>query len=163
MHGKSIFIYLVLLFCAASQVNFTQQVNTPLEDISKEAELILTGKVTQQTSDWNKDKSRIYTVANIQVEEYIKGNAAGNTVSIKYLGGEVGEVGEIYSHMPRFKDNEVVLVFLKKENNGNDYKVFNGEDGKISLVFDPKTGELVTSSNIRVSALKTQIKNYIND
>ena len=131
--------------------------------MSKGADVIITGKVTEQTSSWNEDQTRIYTRATIQVEEYIKGNSAGSTITIKYLGGEVGEVGEMYSHMPRFDTEEEVLVFLKKDDKSADFKVFNGEDGKISVINDQETGEKVTTSNVRINSLKAQIKSYLND
>jgi hypothetical protein len=69
----------------------------------------------------------------------------------------------MYSHMPRFEDNEEVLVFLKKDEKSSEFKVFNGENGKISVIEDPQTGDKVTTSNVRISSLKTQIKSYIND
>lgn len=157
------FLLNLLIICAVSFTSFAQQIKTELKDLSKGADVILTGKVTQQASSWNEDKTRIYTQATIQVDEYIKGNNAGNTVTVKYLGGEVGEVGEMYSHMPRFEDKEEVLVFLKRDEKSTNYKVFNGENGKISVINDPKTGERVTTSNVQINSLKTQIKNYINN
>ena len=84
-------------------------------------------------------------------------------MTVKYPGGEVGEIGETYSHMPRFEDKEDVLVFLKKDEKSADYKVYNGENGKISVINDFKTGEKVTTSNVQINSLKAQIKNYIND
>ena len=157
------FLLNLLIICAVSFTSFAQQIKTELKDLSKGADVILTGKVTQQASSWNEDKTRIYTQATIQVDEYIKGNNAGNTVTVKYLGGEVGEIGEMYSHMPRFEDKKEVLIFLKKDEKSTNYKVFNGENGKISVIGDPKTGEKVTTSNVQVSSLKAQIKNYINE
>ena len=127
------------------------------------ADVIITGKVTQQSSSWNEDNTRIYTKATIQVDEYLKGINNGTSVVVTYLGGEVGDVGEMYSHMPRFVDNEEVLVFLKKDEKSSDYKVFNGENGKISVINDPKTGEKVTTSNVQINSLKAQIKNFVND
>ena len=157
-------VYLTLLFfCGTYTANFAQQIASELNELSKGADVILTGKVTQQASSWNENKTRIYTRATIQVEEYIKGNNAGNTVTVKYPGGEVGEVGELYSHMPRFEDNEEVLVFLKKDENNTDFKVYSGEGGKISVINDQRTGEKVTTSNLRISFLKAQIKSYLND
>jgi hypothetical protein len=97
------------------------------------------------------------------VEEYLKGNTNEGSIVVTYLGGEVGDVGELYSHMPRFEDNEEVLVFLKKDEKSTDYKVFNGESGKISVVNDPQTGEKVTTSNVRINSIKAQITSYIND
>jgi hypothetical protein len=131
--------------------------------MSKNADLIITGKVTQQSSSWNEDNTRIYTRATIQVEEYLKGNNNNGPIIVSYLGGEVGEVGEMYSHMPRFEDNEEVLVFLKKDDKSTNYKVFNGEEGKINVIIDPKTGEKVTTSNVQINTIKAQIKSYIND
>ena len=163
MSGKSIFIIIAFMFSTMSSLNLAQQIRVDIKDLSKDADLIITGKVSQQTSSWNEDKTRIYTIATIEVEDYIKGNVTGNSVSVKYLGGEVGDVGETYSHVPTFENNEEVLIFLKKNESNSDFSVLYGEEGKISLVNDSQTGELVTSSNVRVSSLKTQIKNYITD
>ncbi len=160
---KSYLLYVLLIVSGLFLNTFAQQIATELKELSNGADIILTGKVTEQASSWNENKTRIYTQATIQVEEYIKGNSTGNTVTVKYPGGEVGEVGEMYSHMPRFKDKEEVLVFLKKDEKGTDFKVYNGEDGKIIIINDPKTGEKVTTSNVQINSLKAQIKNYINE
>jgi hypothetical protein len=152
-----------IIVCGFHFTTLAQLNPSEINSLSKGADVILTGKVTEQASSWNESKTRIYTQATILVDEYIKGNGTGNTVTVKYLGGEVGEIGEKYSHMPRFVDNEDVLVFLKKDNNNADYKVFNGENGKISVIKDSKSGEKVTTSNVQINSLKAQIKNYINE
>lgn len=153
----------LILVCGMNYTTFAQQMAVGLQDLSVGADVIITGKVTQQFSSWNDDNTRIYTKATIQVDEYLKGINNGSSITVTYLGGEVGDVGEMYSHMPRFQDNEEVLVFLKKDNKNSDYKVFNGENGKISVIDDPKTGEKVTTSNVQINSLKAQIKNYVND
>lgn len=164
MAVKSVHILFTFLFlCGIYPAYLAQQMSSELRDLSTGADIIVTGKVSEQTSSWNEDKTRIYTKATILVDEYLKGNNTGNTVTVKYLGGEVGEIGEMYSHMPRFEDKEEVLVFLQKDDKNTEYKVYNGENGKISIVNDPKTGEQVTTSNLRISSLKSQIKSYIND
>lgn len=142
---------------------FAQLTSSDVESMSKNADLIITGKVVEQNSTWNENQTRIYTKATIQIEEYLKGNNNGSSLIVTYPGGEVGEVGETYSHMPRFEDNEEVLVFLKKDEKSTSYKVFNGEAGKITVITDPRTGEKVTSSNVSVSSFKAQIKSYIID
>ena len=63
--------------------------------------------------------------------------------------------------MPRFSKDEDVLLFVKKDKRDLDYKVFNGEDGKMTLYTDKKTGEKMTSSNKKISTLKKEIKNYV--
>ena len=162
MAGKSIFILFLSLFLLGEQQQyFAQQATAELKDLSRDADLIITGKVIQQTSSWNEDRTRIYTSATIQVGDYIKGANNGGSVVVTHLGGEVGDVGETYSHVPTFENNEEVLVFLKKDNTNSEYKVLYGEDGKIGLTNDTRTGEKVTNSKVPVSSLKAQIKNYI--
>jgi len=164
MLPKPISIFIAFLFlCRFYPTYLAQQMSSELQDLTIGSDVILIGQVTQQTASWNENHTRIYTKAIIQVDEYLKGNNTEGTVTVKYLGGEVGEIGEMYSHMPRFEDQEDVLVFLKKNETGSDYKVFAGEDGKIIIINDPKTGEKVTTSNVPLNSLKAQIKNYIND
>jgi hypothetical protein len=158
----NLFYAMVIVFSFYS-TSFAQLTSSDVESMSKNADLIITGKVVEQNSSWNESKTRIYTQATIQVEEYLKGSNNNKPVVVSYPGGEVGEVGELYSHMPRFEDNEEVLVFLKNEYESTNYKVLNGEDGKINIVTDPRTGEKVTSSNVSVSSLKAQIKSYVID
>ena len=112
-----------------------------IKNLSEGADLILTGKVIQKESSWNASKTRIYTKATLQVDEMLKGNNNANDVEVNYPGGEVGDVGELYTHMPQFEDNEEVLVFLIKDEKSNEYKVLNGQEGKITVIEDEKTNE----------------------
>jgi hypothetical protein len=153
-------IVIVISFYSTS---FAQLTSSGVENMSKNADLILTGNVVEQNSSWNENNTRIYTQATIRVEEYLKGSNNSGLVIVSYLGGEVGDVGEMYSHMPRFENNEEVLVFLKKDDKSTNYKVFNGEEGKINVIIDPQTGEKVTTSNVQINTLKAQIKSYIKD
>jgi len=146
-------------FFAAS----AQDQSLEIKKLSKGADVILTGKVTKQNSSWNENKTRIFTKATLQVDEYLKGSNNKNSIEVTYPGGEVGEVGELYTHMPRFKNDEEVLVFLQKDEKNTGYKVFNGEDGKITLINDEKTGKKITSSKVRIDYLKSQIKSFVNE
>jgi hypothetical protein len=157
---RSYLLFVIIIFSGLYFTSLAQLSSSELKILSEKADVILTGKVTQQASSWNENKTRIYTHATIQVEEYLKGNNNGSSISIVYPGGEVGEVGELYSHMPRFTKNEDVLLFLKKDLKTSDYKVLNGEDGKINLITDSKTGEMITTSKVKVSTLKAKIKSY---
>lgn len=152
-----------IFVCGIYSTTFSQQMAVELEDLSLGADVIVTGKVSEQSSSWNEDNTRIYTRATIKIDEYLKGNNNGSTVVVTYLGGEVGDVGEMYSHMPKFEDQEEVLVFLEKDDNNSDYKVFYGEEGKISVINDPKTGEKITTSKVKINTIKAQIKSYVSE
>ncbi len=158
-------IYFCLIILASFLTHqkeiFSQTKQSSIESLSERAEVILTGKVINQKSKWNDDQTRIFTQSTIQVDEYLKGNDANKNITITTPGGEVGEVGELYTHMPRFSSDEEVLLFIKKDKNNVDYKIVDGEDGKLTLVRNEKTGELVTSFNKKVSSLKSEIKSYV--
>jgi hypothetical protein len=142
--------------------SFPQSINSSIKSLSEKADLIVEGKVIQKKSSWNKDKTRIYTDVTVQVDDYLKGNKGNNTIVITTPGGEVDGVGELYTHMPRFNNNEDVLVFVKEDKKDRSFKVFNGEDGKITLYKDKVTGEKVTPFNKKVSSLKKEITDYVN-
>ncbi len=154
-------IYLLLLFCGIYVSASAQTFQSKIKMLTEKSDVILTGKVVKQKSNWNHSKTKIYTNVTIEVNEVIKGSAVDKNIEVKHLGGEVGDVGEWYSHIAQFKPDEEVLLFAKKEKNDKSYILSNGEDGKITLFNDKKTGEKITSSNIKISTLKKEIKNYV--
>ena len=159
---RSYFLFVLMIISGFYFTSLAQLSSSEIKILSEKADVILTGKVAQQTSSWNENKTRIYTHATIRVEDYIKGNNSGNTVTVTYPGGEVGDIGEMYSHMPSFEKNEEVLLFLKKDTRNTSFKVVNGEDGKITVTTNTKTGEKITSSKRHISSLTAQIKSYID-
>lgn len=163
MCNSKIILMIILIYGGFLSVVFAQDEQAVIKKLVKGADVILTGKVTKQNSSWNENKTRIYTKATLKVDDYLKGNNNTNTVEVTYPGGEVGDVGELYSHMPRFTNDEEVLVFLKKDKKNISYRVYDGEEGKISLIRDSKTGEKVTTSNIKVNHIRAQIKSYLNE
>ena len=159
---KNLLAVLIVLF-AAHSVGFSQHLGSSIEKLSNEADMILTGKVVERESQWDAGKTKILTKVKIKVDEYLKDESNQKEIFVTQLGGEVGGIGEIYSHMPRFKNDEEVLLFLKKDKAvQNNYKVLNGEDGKITLYNDARQGERVTASNEKISVLRERIRSYVH-
>lgn len=141
--------------------SFSQTIHSELKNLSQHAELILTGKVVEQKSEWNKGNTAIFTTVTIAVDEYLKGSINQSNIKITHPGGEVGDVGELYSHVPGFTKDETVLLFVKKNKTDNTYQVLEGEVGKISLQLSSNTGEKVTADNKSLTALRKQINSYL--
>jgi hypothetical protein len=129
--------------------------------LTKKADIIVTGKVTHKQSNWNENKTRIYTKTTIKVNELLKGKASGKSIEVIYPGGEVGEVGELYTHMPTFENDEEVLVFLKKDKKNKRYKVLAGEEGKIKILKEEHSKSKISASSSSIENIKTQIKNIV--
>ena len=158
---KHFYTIFIILFIILSVPSNAQQNQKLVQNLTENSDLILEGKVVKQSSRWNSDKSRIYTDVSLEVEEYLKGNKGNKTITVTTLGGEVDGVGELYSHMPTFKNDEEVLLFVKKDKEGDNYKVLDGEDGKMTLNRDKVTGEKIGFSNKKVSTIKNEIKSYL--
>lgn len=160
---KRYLIFSAVIILAAGLLVHTaaQDQKNEIKRMSLEAEIILTGKVLNQKSVWNKNKTKISTNVMVEVEEYLKGNRTDKNIIVEHPGGEIGEIGEWYSHTPRFNNDEEVLLFLKKDNKNNFYKVLNGEDGKLSLQTDKESGKKITTARVDVSVFKKTIKNVL--
>ena len=152
---------LILLFLTFHLTAFAQKEASVIKKLSKGADVILTGKIIKKESSWNAARTKIYTKSTLQVDEHLKGDDKSTSVEIIHWGGEVDGVGELYSHMPKFEENEEVLVFLKKDDMNHGYKVLNGEEGKLTIIRDAKTNEEMTSSHMLIKSLKSQIKGFI--
>ena len=157
---QTIIFYAIAITCYLQFDIHSQTIQSKIENLSQKADIILTGKVIEQKSSWNGDKTRINTNVVVQAEEYLKGDYSEKALTVTTPGGEIGEVGELYSHMPRFTTDEEVLIFVKRDKQDMNYKVIGGEDGKLTL-YRNKSGELVTSFNKKISALKNEIKNFV--
>lgn len=155
------FLLFITFFPLTSFAQYSAREINELKSLSKGADVIVTGKVAGQKSKWNADKTRILTQVTVEVDEYLKAADNQKDIIITHLGGEVGSIGEWYSHVPSFKNNEEVLLFLKKDKANKAYKVVDGEEGKWTLYKDDKTGEKITSSFVKISALKKEIKNQV--
>jgi hypothetical protein len=158
--SRTLFLITVLLF-GSQNLHLAQSIQSDIKNLSQGADMIITGKVVDQKSQWNSDNSRIFTNVTIQVDEYLKGSDNQDRIVITHLGGEVGSVGETYSHIPTFIDDENVLLFVKKSAKDESLSVFEGEEGKLTFYQNKNTGEKVTSNNIKASDIKKEIKSFV--
>ena len=153
-------IYISVYFLHVSIIQ-SQQIATNLKTLTKNSEVVLIGKVSEQESKWNENKSRIYTDVTIEVNEYLKGKTEEKSITVSHLGGEVGEVGELYTHIPTFKEQEEMVLFVKMNKNDGKYRVYNGDNGKIEIIENNNSKEKFTKSNKRVDDLRKEIKTYL--
>ncbi len=131
-----------------------------MEDLAKRADVVLVGKVTAVRSEWNGDRSRIYTSVTLAVDQQIKGDQLSNSVIISTLGGEVDGVGEVYSHMARFKADEPVVVFAAADEHGQ-LRVVGGDAGKLTVTKDEMTGLQMVADREPLSVYTSRLKRVV--
>ncbi|HEX2279662.1 MAG TPA: hypothetical protein VHN13_21445 [Candidatus Tectomicrobia bacterium] len=108
----------------------TSMVRLSMEQLSRGAETIVLGTVTNQVSAWNDQHTSIYTDVTVAVEEAIKGSP-GEAVTFRVTGGVVGDMGMRTSVDPVFKDGERVIVLLHTED--STARVLGQEQGKFTV------------------------------
>jgi hypothetical protein len=134
----SVFAALVIGGLAA---NATVLLDMDVEDLAAAAPLVVTGEVNQVRSEFNKDRTKIYTRILITPDEVLKGPAVGGVVTIKILGGQVGDLVAHMPGAPEFEVGERVLVFLEPRKDGDGHLTVGMCQGKFKLFIAPETGE----------------------
>ena len=155
----SVIVSLFLLAATVERVSAQLQ-KLNLQELTNQAEVVAVGKVSAMRSEWNQDKTRIYTKVTVSVGQYIKGERSEKTLTITHLGGEVGGVGELYTHTPRFFMDEEVLVFAKKDKQEN-LRITGGADGKLKIAKNEQTGKKMIGKTKTLEAFTTEIESIV--
>jgi hypothetical protein len=137
-----------------------QTVRKTVQELTEKSEMIFTGKVSDMKSEWDEQKTKIYARVTVEVDEFLKGETQHATLVITHLGGEVDEVGELYTHVPRFKKDEEVLVFVKKDKEDN-LRITGGADGKLKITRSELTGKKMIGKTKTLEAFTTDIESIV--
>lgn len=122
-----------------------------LEDLTREADVILIGNIVDVDSKWGLERDKIYTYSTVSVERYIKGGTGEEKLTILSEGGRVGTLFIWVEDTPTFLKDETVLVFLKKS--GKEYNVVGMSQGKYTLKNGVLTG---------LEGERTQLKDFLS-
>lgn len=158
-HPLAFFILGSVLAFGRPELLLGQTKHLSTDELSKQAEVVAVGKVSGVKSQWDNNKSRIVTQVTMTVGEYLKGNAGGE-MTITSPGGEVDGVGEWYSHSPRFKNAEDVVVFARRDKQGH-YRIAGGHEGKFSVKKDAASGKQVVNEHGSLDEFKSQIRKSV--
>jgi len=127
------------------------------KELTGMAEVVALGTVSGMKSEWNADRTRIFTRVRIDVREFLKGGTAGQPLVLLTAGGEVGDVGEIYSGVAHFRHGEEVVVFAKGKP-GGDREVVGGAQGRVPVETDAVTGEKTVRGGVQIDEFRSDVK-----
>jgi hypothetical protein len=156
--NKRIIFALTLAFLSLLTIRRAESamVGMSLEELVKQADLIVIGTVVSAESEFAQGK--IYSFANIAVSSTLKGELTGNQdkVIVKFPGGKVGDVGMKVENSPAFKADENIIVFLKQIQNQPYYATVGSFQGKF-IVRD----NMVVRGNISVDQFVARIESIL--
>ena len=93
---------------------YALMVKLSLEELTLEADSIVTGTVIETESQWDTSGGNIYTTVKIAVTDSFKGNDEPDYISIIIPGGHVDGITQIVSDTPHFEPGQEALLFLNK-------------------------------------------------
>lgn len=133
-----------------------------IPELTGQSELVVHGKVDRVRSFWNEGKTRIYSIATVSIIETWKGESSGNTIEVRYPGGEIGSIGELYTHMPSFKADEEVVIFSRKGNDGTS-RIVSGMEGKLVVSTGNNGFKKIGGKGMPLTDLKKSVQSATRD
>ncbi|MCL5291468.1 MAG: hypothetical protein M1548_02935 [Actinobacteria bacterium] len=117
-----------------------------IEELVGKSTLVPRGKIVAAKSDWTPDKKQIYTYITMTVKELLKGEEPAKQITIKQLGGRVGEMMLYVPDAPRLQLGEDVVLMLKRWD--SEYVVVGLADGKFGVRTDPEGRQVVENDRL---------------
>lgn len=111
------------------------------DDLMKEADGVVTGRIVAVESQYNQNKE-IYTFVTLDQIEILSGSYQGSTLTLRLKGGQVeNDISRVIGS-PQFQVNDQVLLFV--HGNGRYMVPFVGwTQGVFRVVQDPRSGQQV--------------------
>lgn len=90
----------------------------PLEEQVSTARVIALARAVDQRSFWDSGQNFIWTETTFEVQEGVKG-AGGGTVTLRQLGGRVGEIAQAVAGTPQVVPGRQYIIFLEPRKDGS--------------------------------------------
>jgi len=144
-------LHFLFLMCTllASESKATSFYIRPLPEFTRDAENIIRGRVHQPHAEFGIAQSgerNVYTFAELEVMEVLKGAITKPSLPIRRLGGTKDGITLHIPGSPEFQDGEESVFFLGSENEDHSYELKGLELGKFGL--QEKNGELELSGGL---------------
>jgi hypothetical protein len=141
---RFVFRCLALLLALGGAATATTLVRMSVAQMSHTAQAIVRARCADNLTGW--DAGEIWTFTAFDVQEVWQGSMPPR-ITVRLLGGRVGNLTSSVSGIPRFRPGEEVVMFLERTQRG-DYSVVSWEQGTFRIRRDGATGsESVTQDS----------------
>jgi hypothetical protein len=116
--------------------------------MAQTATLIVRARCVGNAARW--EGGEIWTITQVETEDVWKG-AASSRLTIRLLGGSIGNITSTVSGVPRFHAGEDLVLFLEPTRLG-DYSVESWEQGTFRIRRDVRSGHELVTQDTAISA-----------
>lgn len=139
-------ICLGIFFINCSKSYATRELEENTLDIARRSENIVVARCVSTESKWNEQGSLIFTYVTFQVQDTVQGENTEDNLTLRFLGGRVGDTVQTVPDMPQFSENEEVMLFLGPKNRSGYQTLSSIQNGVLRIRIDPETGnQLITT------------------
>ena len=148
-------IFLGTFFINCSKSYATRELEETSLDIARSSDNIVVAKCISAESKWNEQGSLIYTYVTFQVQDDVKGETKEGNLTLRFLGGRVGDTVQTVPDMPQFSENEEVMLFLGPKNRSGYQTLSSIQKGVLRIKTDSETGKkLITTPTTGIRIYK---------
>lgn len=115
----------------------------PFEEQVSTAEIIVVAKAGKQEASWDSQGRFISTETTFLIEQAVKGAASG-TVTLRQLGGQVGEIAQSVAGSPVAVPGRKYVLFLEPRSDGS-YRIVGFNQGCYPIAGSGKGKARVTT------------------
>lgn len=127
-------VALAALALAVTQAAFATTVQKlSLQELTKRSDSIVMARVDDAVASWDAGHKEIYTYITLSILQPVKGDKGATTITLRQLGGTVGNIASVVPGMPSFKKGEEVVVFLTQKDTAGYPWVMGLEQGKYTV------------------------------
>lgn len=134
-------ISLGVLFVNCSETYATRELRETTLDTAKRSENIVLARCISSESKWNDEGSLIFTYVTFQIEDTIKGEDAEDEITLRLIGGQVGDQILSAPDIPNINEDEEVILFLGPKNKAGYPTLTNMKNGVLRIYTDDVTGQ----------------------
>ncbi len=130
---------LVLLAASAALASIAMHQSN--KDLTLKSDEVVVGEVKGRTSFVDEKTNTPYTLTTITVKEWLKGGAGEKEITVRQMGGKLGDKTMVVTGDARMDDGEEVVLFLRK---GEGVRfLFAMAQAKFGIARDPVTGQKI--------------------
>jgi hypothetical protein len=137
-----------ILFINCSKTYATRELTETTLGTAKSSEYIVVARCVSTYSEWNEQGSLIYTYVTFQIENTVKGDDSGDELTMRLIGGQVGDRILSAPDIPTFDEAEDVVLFLGPKNKAGYPTLTNMHNGVVRIRTDEISGQRTVTTPI---------------
>jgi|SRR3954470_8884354 hypothetical protein len=104
--------FLAMLLACGLSLSATTIVPMSVEELTRASTNVVVAQAVDSHSEWNADKTLIFTITTFQVSESLKGEAA-KTIVVRQMGGRVPNYEQKVAGVRHWQAGEQAVLFLR--------------------------------------------------